>query len=85
MKYEIPITYHSKDMANLKFLKSRSNFKVRRSKLLLTIERSCHKKYTYEIPITYHSKDMANDSLCRQTDKQTGTGQKVYDPFNMGA
>jgi hypothetical protein len=35
----------------LKFLKSRSNFKVkvRRSKIVVPIERSYHKKYTYEI------------------------------------
>jgi hypothetical protein len=46
----------------LKFLKCSSNFKVkvRRSNILVPIERSCHKEYTYEIPITYHSKDMAN-------------------------
>jgi hypothetical protein len=44
----------------LKVLKSGSNFKVTRSKILVTIERSCHKEHTYEIPITYHSKDMAN-------------------------
>jgi hypothetical protein len=60
MKYKSPITYHSKDMANvtiqkiwpmLKFLKSGSNFKVKvtRSKNLVSIERFCHKKHTYEI------------------------------------
>jgi hypothetical protein len=50
MKYESHITYHSKDMANVKFLKSRSNFKVKvtRSKVLVSIERSCHKELTYE-------------------------------------
>jgi hypothetical protein len=62
-------------MANVKFLKSGSNFKVkvRRSKIVITIERSCHKKHTY------HSKDMANvKSFCRQADKQIQTGQKLY-------
>jgi hypothetical protein len=35
----------------LKFLKSESNFKVKvtRSKILVLIERSCHKEHTYEI------------------------------------
>jgi hypothetical protein len=34
----------------LKFLKSGSNFKVKvtRSKILVPIERSCHKEHTYE-------------------------------------
>jgi hypothetical protein len=51
MKYESPITYHSKDMANGKVLKSGSNFKVKvtRSKILVPVERSCHKEHTYEI------------------------------------
>ena len=35
----------------LKFFKSRSNFKVKvmRSKILVTMERSCHKECTYKI------------------------------------
>ena len=35
----------------LKFLKSRSNFKVKvtRSKIIVWRERSCHKEYTCEI------------------------------------
>jgi hypothetical protein len=35
----------------LKFWKSGSNFKVKaiRSKIMVTIERSCHKEHTYEI------------------------------------
>jgi hypothetical protein len=71
----------------LKFLKSGSNFKVKvtRSKLLVPIERPCHKKHTYEIPITYHSKDMANVKVFadRQTDRQA----KNYMPqsFHTGA
>jgi hypothetical protein len=51
-KYQSPITYNSKDMANVKsFFKSRSNFKVnvRRSNILVQIERSCYEEYTYEI------------------------------------
>ena len=36
----------------LKFFKSRSNFKVKviRSKILVPMDRSCHKEYTYEKP-----------------------------------
>jgi hypothetical protein len=64
MKYESPITCHAKDMANvIKFLKRGSNFKVKvtRSKILVPIERSCHKEthMIYESLITCHSKDMA--------------------------
>ena len=35
----------------LKFFKSRSNFKVKvtRSKIMVQLERSCHKEYKYEI------------------------------------
>jgi hypothetical protein len=32
-----------------KFLKSRSNFKVTRSKIIVPLESSCHKEHTYEI------------------------------------
>jgi hypothetical protein len=54
MKYKSPITYRSKDMAKvkdkvLKFWKSGSNFKVTRSKIIVPIERSCHKEHAYEI------------------------------------
>ena len=77
----------------LKFLKSGSNFKVKRSqgqkfwyqKKGLVIKNT-HVKY--ESSITYHSKDMANVKVFadrqtdRQTDKQTNrrTGQKLYAP-----
>jgi hypothetical protein len=64
MKCKIPITYQSKDMANVKgfFFKKRSNFKVKvtRSKTMIPIEWSFHKEHTYQSHITYHSKDMAN-------------------------
>jgi hypothetical protein len=33
----------------LKFLKSGSNFKVTRSKIMVPLESYCHKKHTYEI------------------------------------
>jgi hypothetical protein len=54
MKYENPNINHSKDMANVKsFLKSRSKFKVkvRRSKIMASIERSyqSHKVYNRNI------------------------------------
>jgi hypothetical protein len=54
MKYKRPITYHSKDMVNVKILKCRSNFKARRSKIILPIERSCHMEYINEISKPYH-------------------------------
>jgi hypothetical protein len=40
-----------------KILKSKSNCKVRKSKII-PVERFCHMEYIN--PITYHSKDMAN-------------------------
>jgi hypothetical protein len=51
MKYVSPITYHSKDMANVQVFKSWSNLKVkvRGSKILVAIERSHHKEHAYEI------------------------------------
>jgi hypothetical protein len=61
MKYEGHITYHSTDMSNDQFLKSRSNFKVkiRRSRIKKGfVIRNTYMKY--KSPITYHSKDMAN-------------------------
>jgi hypothetical protein len=63
----------------LKFLKSGSNFnvKVARSKLLVPLERSCHKEDTYKIPITYHSKDMANVKVFEKWVKLQGQRHKV--------
>jgi hypothetical protein len=51
MKYNSLITYHSKDMAKVKVLKSGSNFKVKvtKSKIMVPLESSCHKEHTYEI------------------------------------
>jgi hypothetical protein len=46
MEYVSIITYHSNDMAMLKILKSRSNVKVRRSTIVVPIEKSCHKEIT---------------------------------------
>jgi hypothetical protein len=69
MKYESSITYQSKDVANVKFLKSRSKFKVKagKSKILVQIERSSirntHMKY--KSSITYYSKDMANVNVLK--------------------
>jgi hypothetical protein len=42
----------------LKFLKNRSNSKVKGqgAKVMVSNERSRHKEYTYEIPSTYQSK-----------------------------
>jgi hypothetical protein len=61
MKYRSPITYHLKDMTNVKGLKCISNFKVNviRSIIkLLLVTRNTHMKY--ESPVTYHSKYVAN-------------------------
>jgi hypothetical protein len=51
MSYHMKYIYHSKDKANIKVFKSRSNFKVkvRRSEIVLPIQRSFHEKCTYEI------------------------------------
>jgi hypothetical protein len=48
-------------MANVRICKKKFKHKknkVRRSKSLIPIEKSCHKEYIYGIPITYHSKDI---------------------------
>jgi hypothetical protein len=51
MKYKSPLTYHSKDMANVEVMESGSNFKVNvtRSKIMVALESPCHKEYIYEI------------------------------------
>jgi hypothetical protein len=54
MKYESPIIAIQKIWPMLEFLKSGSNFKVTGSKILVPIERSCHKVHTYEILKPYH-------------------------------
>jgi hypothetical protein len=66
----------------LKFLKSGSNFKVKRSTILVPVERACHKEHTYEIPITYHSKDMANVTVFADRQTNRRTGQKLYAPVS---
>jgi hypothetical protein len=67
----------------LKFLKSRSNFKVKVTRSRIGTNRkflSLGTHMKYESPITYHSKDMANVKVFadRQTNRQTG--QKLYAP-----
>jgi hypothetical protein len=61
----------------LKFLKSRSNIKVKvsRSKIMVPIERSCHKEHIYEI--SYHSKDMVNVNNFENWVKLHGQGHEV--------
>jgi hypothetical protein len=51
MKYKSLSFTIQKIWPKLKFLKSGSNFKVKvtRSKIMVPIERSCHKEHTYEI------------------------------------
>jgi hypothetical protein len=58
-----------KTWSMLKILKCRSNFKVRRSKIMTPIKRSYHKEYTYKIPITYHSKGMASVEVFEERPK----------------
>ena len=85
MKYESPITYHSKAMPNVKVLKSRSQVKVKvtRSKIWYQwkglVTRNTRVKY--ESPITYNSKVMVKVTVFfadKQTDKWTD--QKIYAP-----
>ena len=51
MKYESPTSSGFEAMAKVKVFKSRSNFKVKvtRSKILVPMERSCHKECTCKI------------------------------------
>ena len=51
--------------SRLKFLKSRSNVKARRLKMLVPTERSCHRNIhlKYHSPNTYHSKVVAKVKL----------------------
>jgi hypothetical protein len=48
MKYGSPITYHSKDMTNVKVFEVGQTSRSR-SKTPVPIERSCHKEHTYEM------------------------------------
>jgi hypothetical protein len=52
MKYESHITYHSKDMPNVKVFEK--FVKLQGQKMLVPIERSCNKEHTYEIKKPYH-------------------------------
>jgi hypothetical protein len=78
MKCESPITYHSKDMTNVKVFESGSNLKVKvsRSKILVPIERSVERNthMKYESPIIIHKIEPMLKIL--QTDRWTG--QKLY-------
>jgi hypothetical protein len=51
MKYESLITYHSKDMTNVKVFEKWVKLQGQGHKVntLVSIERSCNKKLTYEI------------------------------------
>jgi hypothetical protein len=65
-------------MVNVRvFHKSGSNFKVKRSKIMVTVKRSHHKEHTYEIPITYISKDMANAKVFEKWVKLQDQGHEV--------
>jgi hypothetical protein len=65
MKYESHVSYHSKNILNVKAFKYSSmlKFKVKSSKLKVPMDRPYHKEHTYEKKenlITYQPKDMAN-------------------------
>jgi NifU-like protein involved in Fe-S cluster formation len=82
MKYESPITYHSKDMANVKVFekwvkRQGQSHKVKKNWYLEKglVIRKTHMKY--ESPITYHSKNMANVKVCEKWVKLQGQGCKV--------
>jgi hypothetical protein len=49
MKYKSPITYHSKDMANVKVFEKWIKHQGQKVKILIPIERSCQKVHTNEI------------------------------------
>jgi putative transposon-encoded protein len=79
MKYKSSITYHSKDMANVKVYEKWVKLQGQGHKVknLVPTERSCHKEHTYEIPITCHSKDMANVKVFEKWVKLQGQGHKI--------
>jgi hypothetical protein len=62
IKYESPITYHSKDNTNVKVFRNRVKLQGQEIKITVPLEgrviKNTHMKY--DISITYHSKDMAN-------------------------
>jgi hypothetical protein len=62
MKYESPITCHSKYMANVNIFEKWVKLQGQSHKVknFCTKRKVLSKKHTYEIPITCHSKDMAN-------------------------
>jgi hypothetical protein len=67
----------------LKFLKSRSNFKVRRSKIMVPIERSCQGTHIGNMKaLSLTIQKMRPMWKFLQTDRQTDrwTGQKLYAP-----
>jgi NifU-like protein involved in Fe-S cluster formation len=81
MKYESPITCHSKDMANVKVFEKWVNLQGQGHKVntLVPLERSCHRdtNMKYESPIICHSKDMANAKVFEKWVKLQGQGHKV--------
>ena len=53
MKLERSFFNFVKLWQRLMIFKSRSNFKVTRSKIMLLCERTCHKAYTYELESSF--------------------------------
>jgi hypothetical protein len=78
--YEIPITYHSKDMANVKVFEKwiklqRQGHKVKTFGTNRKVIRNTHMKY--ESPTTCNSKDMANVKVFEKWVKLQCQGHKV--------
>jgi hypothetical protein len=67
--YEIPITYHSKDISNVKVFE-------KWVKLQCFVIRSTHMKY--ESPTTYHSKDISNVKVFGKWVKLQGQEVKSF-------
>jgi hypothetical protein len=81
--YEILITCHLKDMANVEVFKKWVKLQGQGHKVKKIwyqykdlVIKNTHMKY--ESPITYHSKDMANVSFCKvgQISRSRSQGQK---------
>jgi hypothetical protein len=81
MKHKSPITYHSKDMANVKIfgkwvkLQGQGHKVKNYGTMKVLVIKNTHMKS--ESPITYNSKDMANVKVFGKWVKLQGQGHKV--------
>jgi hypothetical protein len=78
MKYESSITYHSKDITNVKVFKKwiKLQGQSQEVKIMVSIERTCH-HMKFESPIAYHSKVMANVKD-RQSNRQAEGPKTIF-------